>query len=194
MAANVLEPANDRIAGAYRLLPPGFAAEVTSDDGSVVFRLQGELDLATPPAGPGLGTTLNTGPSAIILDLGELTFVDSTGLAVFVAASRRSAWIGYPFILRSPRPAVRKTLRLTGVDGRITIDIEGEGLRGGDAGHRVAVGRHRARGPCKSCRSLRSLVAGRPGLRDLQVVILEPEVFSGAGSEAVCGPGGPPEG
>lgn len=53
---------------------------------------------------------------------GHVTFVDSTGLGVFVAASRRAARIGCSFVLRSPRPNVLRTLRLTGIDGRINIE------------------------------------------------------------------------
>lgn len=123
-AGNVLDPPDDPIVGAYRLLRSRFGAEVTTDDRTVVFRLHGELDMATAPRlARALSTTLDTGPSSIAVELSELTFVDSTGLDVFLTASRRAARIGCSFTLRSPRRAVLKTLRLTGLDGRINIGI-----------------------------------------------------------------------
>jgi len=117
-------PAAGSPIGIYPLLHSGFGTEETAEDGSVVFRLHGELDMATAPLlARSLSTTLDTGPSSVALDLSELTFVDSTGLNAFVTASRRADRIGCSFTLRSPRRAVLRTLRLTGLDGRINISI-----------------------------------------------------------------------
>ena len=57
---------------------------------------------------------------AIVLDLSELTFIDSTGIAVLIAAARRSAEDTNRLrIRRSHAPGVRRMLALTGVDGRL---------------------------------------------------------------------------
>lgn len=73
-------PASPRPA-ARGLDDPGFAYEVIGDDGTVVVRLRGELDLATAPElQRELLGILERPVSSLTLDLGELTFLDSSGL------------------------------------------------------------------------------------------------------------------
>ncbi len=123
MSEDAPDPPEDPDASQADLLRSGFHAARASSDGTVTYRLRGELDMLTSPAlRRALDATLAGKPSSITLDLTELTFVDSCGLGVFVAASRHAASIGCSFVLRSPGRAALRTLRVSGLES--TIDIE----------------------------------------------------------------------
>lgn len=125
MSEHVLDQPDDPVTAISRYLSSGFTAEVEASDGMVVLRLGGELDMASAPVlNRAVHTALDAGPAAISLDLSELTFVDSTGVGVFVAGHRRAASTGCAFVLHSPRRAVLRTLKLTGIDQLIDIDID----------------------------------------------------------------------
>ncbi len=122
MSDHVLNQPVEEVAAAG-LIHHDFTADPHTDGGTVVLRLHGELDMAAAPRlVRALNAALDASPTAITLDLSGLTFVDSTGIGVFVAGYRRATGIGCPFVLRSPRLAVLRTLRLIGIDRLIAID------------------------------------------------------------------------
>lgn len=109
--------------GCPDLLRTGFRVRTQRSDGTVVLRLQGDLDVATAAElRRALAQALEGAPSSLVLDLAELSFVDSTGIGALVGASRRAREVGSSFVLRSPVRAVEKALRLTGVDQLLTIE------------------------------------------------------------------------
>jgi anti-sigma B factor antagonist len=113
----------DGIGGASTLLRTGFHSVSDSLGDTIMIRLQGELDMASAPGlGGALDTALDAKPSVLVLDLTELTFLDSTGIRVLITACRRAGAEGASFILRSPRRSVLKALRLTGVDRLLVIE------------------------------------------------------------------------
>lgn len=66
---------------------PGFSSEVVRDGGTVVVRLKGELDLATAPEFQRELLGILAQPcERLTLDLGELTFLDSSGLGALYRA------------------------------------------------------------------------------------------------------------
>ena len=110
------------------LLRTGFHAEPSSQDGAVVIRLRGELDVATSvELRRVLAQALEGRPRALVFDLADLSFVDSTGIGVLVGACRRAEEVDCSFVLRSPTRSVSKALRLTGIDRLIPIDQPGCG-------------------------------------------------------------------
>lgn len=125
MTEHVLDPPDDVAGIASALLRAGFHAEADGDGGSVVVRLQGELDMATAPAlSRALDTALDGRPSALRLDLSDLEFVDSTGIRVLITACRRAGGQACSFSLCAPRRPVLKALRLTGVDRLMVIETD----------------------------------------------------------------------
>lgn len=101
----------------------GFHTEVETGDEATVLRLHGELDMATSPALTQAFTdAIDGGGKAMVVDLASLRFMDSTGIAVLLAAGRRADEAGCSFEVRSPRRPVLKALRLTGVDRILAID------------------------------------------------------------------------
>lgn len=51
----------------------------------------------------------------LVLDLSELSFMDSTGIGVLIGRYKRLKNIGVPITLQSPTPAVDKVLGLSGI-------------------------------------------------------------------------------
>ena len=101
----------------------GFYAEVHEVGQSVVLRLEGELDTATArELRAALATAMAGDASSVVLDLAGLSFIDSTGIAVFLAAAHQAESQGRSFSLRDPGRMVLKVLRLTGVDRLLSVD------------------------------------------------------------------------
>jgi anti-anti-sigma factor len=81
-----------------------------------VLVLYGELDVAgVEQFRETLNRELNGGARRVVIDLSELEFIDAAGIAELVRAGRRAGVQGGDFSIRSPRPAVRRVLEITGV-------------------------------------------------------------------------------
>lgn len=105
----------------------GFHTEMETLDEAVVIRLHGELDMATSPElSRAFSAAIDGGGKAMVVDLASLIFMDSTGIAVLLAAGRRADEAGYSFVVRSPQRPVRKALQLTGVDRILAIEPENQ--------------------------------------------------------------------
>jgi anti-anti-sigma factor len=89
---------------------------VTCRDGrdARIFTLSGELDASTCR---GLLEQLQ-GPSGscIVVDLSELTFMDSSGLGTIHRARRRALRDGSTLVVCRPQPIVHRVFQLTGLD------------------------------------------------------------------------------
>jgi anti-sigma B factor antagonist len=85
-----------------------------------IVAVSGELDLAT--AGQlwaALAAELARRDAPLVLDLAELSFCDSAGLAVFVKAHTTLEERGRRLVLARPAPMVARVLELSGVDQAI---------------------------------------------------------------------------
>lgn len=84
--------------------------------GPACLRLAGELDLATAPElNAAIDRLAAEGHRELLLDLAELTFCDSTGIAAFVRGDNLAAAAG-------------GWLRLTGATGRVARVLQVTGL------------------------------------------------------------------
>ena len=80
----------------------------------VRMTLQGELDLATAYAfDRRLLAVEQQGPDLIVVDLRELTFLDSAGLARLVSAQRRARRGGWKLVLVKGGKAIQRVLQTT---------------------------------------------------------------------------------
>ena len=83
-----------------------------------IFALKGELDASTCE---GLAQQLHGSPgSLVVVDLSELTFIDSSGLGAIHSARRLAIKDGGTLVVSRPQPAVHRVLKLTGLDTWIT--------------------------------------------------------------------------
>ena len=89
-------------------------AEVNSRNGVASVAIRGELDLATVSDFEGhLAPLESDGVSAIMLDLRELTFIDSVAVHSLVRARERANLNGQRLILVGARPTARRLFELT---------------------------------------------------------------------------------
>jgi len=123
----VLAPSPQPVAAtgeaATALLRSGFHIEHEKVGRTVVLRLHGELDMATARAlRAALLKALAVDGTPVALDLSGLSFIDSTGIAVLLAAGHRALAEGRSFSLHHPGRMVGKALQRTGADRLIAIE------------------------------------------------------------------------
>ena len=96
--------------------------EESVDESTHVLALRGELDVGTVAelAQP-LRGAIAQGKKAVIVDLGELTFIDSTGLMVLLNGLRRLIREGGRLALACTNPTVLRLFEVTGTDSTFTI-------------------------------------------------------------------------
>ncbi len=92
-----------------------FTVRVQQLERTVVVTPSGELDLSTEPVLrsviAGLGTY-----DALVLDLSELGFVDSTGLGLTIREHLRASLEGFRLVLVQGPEEVRRVFAVTGLD------------------------------------------------------------------------------
>jgi anti-sigma B factor antagonist len=86
-----------------------------------LIRVTGELDLSTTPTlGRELHSARDQGVTAV-LDLSEVTFIDSTGLQLLLEASGLSAANGWAFFIARPSAAVQRLVEVSGTAGLLPL-------------------------------------------------------------------------
>jgi len=89
----------------------------------VVVYVYGEMDLATAPRLSNALVAALRSDCRVIIDLAELSFIDSQGIRALVQAFKASeTGVAERLVLRSPRPQARKVLELTGLAEVLRID------------------------------------------------------------------------
>jgi anti-sigma B factor antagonist len=98
---------------------------IAQSEDRIVIKVVGELDLDTAPQ---LRTVLvslaRQGAVHVTLDLAGMTFVDSTGLAVFVTGLKRLRQAGGDLALHSPSATAMKVLTISGLTSVFAISEE----------------------------------------------------------------------
>ena len=86
-------------------------------DGTKLVTLGGELDVLT--AGAALRELLEQCAESgrhVVLDMSQVTFIDSAGIGLLVKTHRRLADIDRRLVMLRPHPSVRRIIELTGLD------------------------------------------------------------------------------
>ena len=95
---------------------------ISDQHGITVVVLEGELEVSEAPALRDLLGSLIAGPqSRILLDLGQVSFIDSSGIGVLVGAHRRAEEAGARIGLAAPNAGVRRVFELTRTDRVLRI-------------------------------------------------------------------------
>ncbi|MGY1737256.1 STAS domain-containing protein [Geodermatophilus sp. SYSU D00684] len=93
--------------------------DVSADGRPLRIGLAGELDLAAlPDVQPALNRLLAHDRQPACIDLGALTFLDSTGVAVLVRLANHFA----PVEVVRATPAVRRVVQVLGLGARLGLD------------------------------------------------------------------------
>ncbi|HEX5367424.1 MAG TPA: STAS domain-containing protein [Acidimicrobiales bacterium] len=103
-------------------MPKPFDIDVTDHGGVLVAHLAGELDLVardsvTAELAPRVAAA---GVDRLVVDMAEVTFCDSSGLAALLDVRRAAEDAGVDMVLRSVTRQVERLLDLADVDGHLT--------------------------------------------------------------------------
>jgi anti-sigma B factor antagonist len=91
--------------------------ELDGAEKTVVVAPVGDLDLATAPAlREMLIELVASGMVRVVVDLADVTFIDSSGLGILVGAAKRLEAANGRLAIRNPRPQAQQVLELTGLD------------------------------------------------------------------------------
>jgi anti-anti-sigma factor len=100
-----------------------FTARVEPGSSATTIALSGELDLETVPIlEERLVQVEADGVAAIVIDLVELTFIESEGLRAFLAARERAEANGRQLLLFGAEPQVRRVFELTGKESLLEAE------------------------------------------------------------------------
>ena len=95
-----------------------------------IVSVAGEVDLETASElGEHALDALHHVSKRLVLDITDVTFMDSTGLKVLVSVERRAQLAGGSFVLVGATPTVLRILTLTGLDQVFTLYGSLEDLR-----------------------------------------------------------------
>ncbi len=90
---------------------------------TVVLVLVGELDPHTAPTlRDHLDAVVDDETTTVVLDVAGLSFIDSSGLRVIIAAHKDMDGRGGHLILRSPTTTTLRLLEVTGLAEHITVE------------------------------------------------------------------------
>ena len=83
------------------------------------WRLAGEIDAHTAPALAEAMQALGAGET--VVDLADVTFLDSSGLRVLIAASGHARDLGGDLVLAHPTAAIHRLLEISGLHEHLTV-------------------------------------------------------------------------
>jgi anti-sigma B factor antagonist len=93
-----------------------------AEDQSAVIALEGEIDLASvPDAEARIAAAERDDPAQLVIDLRRVTFMDSSGLRVLLAAHYRAEENGRGFALVRGSESVDRLVKVTGLAGRLRL-------------------------------------------------------------------------
>lgn len=98
--------------------------EVDEREGdAVTARVWGDLDIVTSEAVKRqLAGLFDTGPVTLVLDMGEVRFVDSSGLGALVAIHRSAEAAAGQFTVRAVPPQVQRLFEITRLGDLLSVE------------------------------------------------------------------------
>ena len=95
--------------------------EVRHEQDYAIVTVVGEIDISTVTRLRDRLFEMAASGAPLVVDLGQVSFIDSVGLATLVGAAKRAAEHGGSLQIACARPKIRELLRLTGLDRRIPL-------------------------------------------------------------------------
>jgi anti-anti-sigma factor len=106
----------------HEIVDGTLTVRTTQGGDSRVVSLCGELDLANAStAESALSSALESNGARVVVDMSELEFIDSTGIALLVAAIGPDGDAAKVRFVPSASPAVTRVLELTGLAERLPL-------------------------------------------------------------------------
>jgi anti-sigma B factor antagonist len=100
-----------------------FGTYASRSNGTAVVAVRGELDLYTAPRlWDALDSAIAGKPHELVIDLSNVTFVDSSGLSVLVRAHKRLRPVNGTVVVRGAAEQVSMTLEVTKLNTVLTVE------------------------------------------------------------------------
>jgi anti-anti-sigma factor len=100
-----------------------------SEDQAVVVRLRGQIGSDNADVLTMAVLAAGRGALAVVVDLGDVTFIDSSGIRAVLICEAKLAGAGTEFRLRHPSARVREVLEMTNVGYMVESDGGCNGVR-----------------------------------------------------------------
>ena len=101
---------------------PEFTIGETTRDEGVALDLAGDLDMsATFALEPVLDRVLAANPRELVLDLGDVGFVDSSGLGLLIATHERATRADVDMAITGAGPEIQRVFRIAGLDDVLPV-------------------------------------------------------------------------
>lgn len=113
-------------AGGSRVEPNALTITTELVNDSALVTVIGEVDLASADQ---FRTELDValrGSRGVVLDVGRMSFIDSSGLNALVKVRRDAQSAGHDLVIRNPRPMFRELLQITRLEALFVIEGDGE--------------------------------------------------------------------
>ena len=99
-----------------------FTIDERSRGDGAELALSGDLDMsATFALEPVLDRVLADNPRELVLDLGEVLFVDSSGLGLLIATHERAANADVDMAITGAAPEIQRVFAIAGLDGVLPV-------------------------------------------------------------------------
>jgi len=95
--------------------------EVRHEQGYTIVTAAGEIDISTVTRLRERLFEAAASGASLVVDLDQVSFIDSVGLAVLVGTANRAAASGGRLQVACARPKIRQLVRLAGLDRRIPL-------------------------------------------------------------------------
>ncbi len=97
--------------------------EIKNENGASVAMISGEIDHHNAKE---LRTQLDryiisSKPPELVIDLGNITFMDSSGIGLIMGRCRLMQECGGRLIVHSPQPYIKRVLKLSGIERIVSI-------------------------------------------------------------------------
>lgn len=103
----------------------GFSVDSADQNGTTVLTARGEFDLAAVEvAEREIGRAEEEAPDTLVIDLSEVSFVDSSGLRVLLGAADRARGQDRRFVVARPSGQVARLLEMTGSTSMLDVTEE----------------------------------------------------------------------
>ena len=100
-----------------------FEATAVRHGDDLVIAVAGDVDMHTAPRLRSFvqeAVALDAGAARVVVDLGDVPFLDSSGMGALLASKRIAEGSGAAFVLRRPSDRLRSLLRVTALERILT--------------------------------------------------------------------------
>ena len=112
-------------------MPSDLSIDIQNRDGATIVQPSGEVDLARSPLlRSALSSVIGDGPDRLVLDLSEVVYMDSSGVATLVEALQQCRSRKTTLVLCGLQDRVRSVFEIAKLDAVFTIRADLESALG----------------------------------------------------------------